>query len=260
MYDSGLRNRNLNLLYSGNEKTRMSVETSLGKTNRVELKELVMQGSVPGGFLCSNQLSKVCNKMYTSNNVYMYMNCVPVPGLCMVDDIVTVNLCKDVLHGMNANIQVDSFVRNKKLECQTGSGKCQWLHIGDDNCPSKYFVNKQQTDQAEKYKYLGDITSNDLENTYKSREDKAKGYRAMCISVATEVSLGYRIFSIAKVLHQSVFLNGTMVNMETWTNCTMNRIESFEKIEQHYFRTILQAHSKTAIEVEGGLKQIFTTF
>ena len=56
MYDSGLKSRNLNLLYKGNSKTSMSVETSLGKTSRVELNDLVMQGSVPGGFFCSNQL------------------------------------------------------------------------------------------------------------------------------------------------------------------------------------------------------------
>ena len=94
--------------------------------------------------------------MYTKNTVYMYMKSVPVPGLCMVDDIVTVNLCNDV-HGIEANVQVDSFVRSKKLECQTGSGKCQWVHIGNDNCPSKYYVNNQPTDQAEQYKYLGDV-------------------------------------------------------------------------------------------------------
>ena len=64
----------------------------------------------------------------------------------------------------------------------------------------------------------------------------------------TEISLGYRLFSIAKLLHQSVFLNGTMVNMESWPNFTKARLEIFEKIEQHYFRTVLSGHSKVPIE------------
>ena len=37
LYNRGVKNRNLNLLYSGNSKTRMSVETGVGKTGRVEL-------------------------------------------------------------------------------------------------------------------------------------------------------------------------------------------------------------------------------
>ena len=38
------------------------------------------------------------------------------------------------------------------------------------------------------------------------------------------------------------------MNMETWPHFTVSRIEIFEKIEQHYFRTILSGHSKCPIE------------
>ena len=72
LYESGITGRNLNLLYNGNTKTRMCVETSAGKTSRIKLEELVMQGSVPGGFICSNQLSKICNRLYNEHEVYMY--------------------------------------------------------------------------------------------------------------------------------------------------------------------------------------------
>ena len=50
------------------------------------------------------------------------------------------------------------------------------------------------------------------------------------------------------MLHASIFVNGTLVNMETWPNFTEERIQSFERIEQSFFRKILQAHSKTPIE------------
>ena len=187
----------------------MCVETSAGKTSRIKLEELVMQGSVPGGFICSNQLSKICNRLYNEHEVYMYMNTVPVPGLCMVDDLVTVTKCQDI-KGIVTNVKVDEFVKSKKLECQTGSGKCQWVHIGTKNCKNRYYVNKKVTDQAEKYKYLGDIVSNDLELLYQGRVDKANGYRSSCISMVTETSLGHKMFDIAKILHSSIFINGTI--------------------------------------------------
>jgi hypothetical protein len=66
--------------------------------------------------------------------------------------------------------------------------------------------------------------------------------------MCTEISLGYQIYSVAKLLHQSIFLNGTLVNMETWPDCTKSRIDSLEQTEQVYLRKILNAHSKTPIE------------
>ena len=66
--------------------------------------------------------------------------------------------------------------------------------------------------------------------------------------MCTEMTLGYQMYSITKLLHQSMFINGTLVNMETWPHCTNKRIEMFEKTEQSLFRKILCAHSKTPIE------------
>ena len=43
LYDSGVVFRNLNLLYEGNSKTRMCVETNFGRSERVELNKVVMQ-------------------------------------------------------------------------------------------------------------------------------------------------------------------------------------------------------------------------
>ena len=83
---------------------------------------------------------------------------------------------------------------------------------------------------------------------YKKRSEKAQGYSATCLAMSTEMSLGFQIYQMAKMLHMSIFVNGSLVNMETWTHCTDERIERFERIEQSLFRRILQAHSKTPIE------------
>ena len=124
LFDSGVTSRSLNLLFEGNSKTSMCVETQFGRSDRVELKKVVMQGSVPGGLICSNQLSKLCNRMYKEGNVYMYRKKVPVPPLAMVDDIASIALCNSV-DGLTNNVKTDSFVQRKKLESQVGEGKCQ---------------------------------------------------------------------------------------------------------------------------------------
>ena len=245
--DSGLNTRNLNLLYEGNRKTRMCVETQFGRTDRAELSKVVMQGSVPGGVFCSNQLVKLCHKLYKDGDVYMYHNKVPIPALAMVDDIANIAVCNSIT-ALKANVKTDSFIQRKKLEGQVGAGKCQWVHIGSGECRSKYVINGSDMTQAMEYKYLGDQVANGWKVLYSKRWEKAQGYSATVQAMCTEMSLGYHIYKIAKMLHTSIFVNGTLVNMETWPNCTEERIRSFERIEQSFFRKILQAHSKTSIE------------
>ena len=247
LYCSGINTRNLNLLFEGNKETDMCVETSFGRSKRVKLKKIVMQGSVSGGTICSNQLSKLCQKSYIEGNVYMYADKVPIPALAMVDDVVTIAECNSV-EGIKSNVLTDEFIKSKKMESQVGEGKCQWVHCGQNECLSSYIANGSPISQSQKYKYLGDIVSDEWDNLYKKRHEKAVSYAIECQAMCTEISLGFQIYSITKLIHQAVFLNGSLVNMETWPNFHIKRVETFEKAEQGLFRKILAAHSKTPIE------------
>ena len=247
LFESGVTSRNLNLLYEGNRKTRMCVETHFGQSDRAELHKVVMQGSVPGGLLCSNQLSKLCNKLHKEGDVYMYKGRVPIPPLAMVDDIASIAKCNST-ESLKTSIKTDTFIQRKKLEGQTGEGKCQWVHIGGGTCESCYCVNGEQISKADSYKYLGDHVADLWETLYSKRWEKAQGYSVTCQAMCTEISLGFQTYSFAKMLHRSIFVNGTMVNMETWPEFSTTRIEMFERIEQGFLRRILEAHSKTPIE------------
>ena len=247
LYDSGIQSRNLNLLYEGNKSTDMCVETKFGRSDRVCLRKVVMQGSVTGGMLCSNQLSKICNNFFKSGTVYMYSNTVAIPALAMVDDLIAIALCNSV-EGIKNNIKTDEFIKSKKLEGQVGEGKCQWVHVGKSQCPASYVVNDTSITQSKTYKYLGDHVSDGFDCLYQKRYEKSQGYVATVLAMCTEISLGFQIYSIAKLLLQAIFLNGTMVNMETWPNFNDKRVSMFERAEQSILRKILNAHSKTPIE------------
>ena len=247
LYDSGIQSRNLNLLYEGNQSTEMCIETSFGRSSRAKLKKVVMQGSVTGGTFCSNQISKLCNKTFKEGDVYMYCNKIPIPALAMVDDIASVCICNSVT-GLKTNIKTDEFIKGKKLESQVGEGKCQWVHAGKQACASSYVANGNDISRCDSYKYLGDFVSDGWDSLYSKRLEKSQGYAINCQAMATEISLGYHLYDVAKLFHQSLFLNGTLVNMETWPNFSENRILMFERTEQHLLRKILKAHSKTPVE------------
>ncbi len=109
-------------------------------------------------------------------------------------------------------------------------------------------ANDSNLTQSKVYKYLGDHVADSWEPLYKKRYEKSLDYAITCQAMCTEISLGHQLFFIAKLLHQSIFLNGTLLNMETWPHFTEKRVCEFERIEQGFFRKILSAHSKTPVE------------
>ena len=150
LFESGLQNDNLNIIYKINETNKVAVITPHGLTERVEIKRIVMQGEILAPLECSVQVDsfgKEC--LLEKKYLFHYRDSVEIPPLSMVDDLLCVSSCgiKSVL--MNSFISAKSNM--KKL--QFGETKCHKIHVGCDKslCPSlsvdKWKVN--QIDQIE---------------------------------------------------------------------------------------------------------------
>ena len=127
LYEAGLRNNNLNLIYEGNKKCYVAVNSPSGQTKRIEMDEIVMQGSVWGPLCCTTTMDKIGQKAYkTGAPLYSYKGLVSIPPLGMVDDIITVAECgvKSTL----TNVTINNFTESKKLKF--GVKKCHKMHVG----------------------------------------------------------------------------------------------------------------------------------
>ena len=98
----------------------------------------------------------------------MYMNKVPIPALVMVDDVLTIQVCGSV-ESIEMNAKCESFVKSKKLEFQVNKGKCQYIHIGSNECKSRYVANGKIIYEVDSAKYLGDHISNKQDVIYEKR-------------------------------------------------------------------------------------------
>jgi hypothetical protein len=56
LYEAGINNSNLNLIYKGNKGCFLSVKTPTGQTKRIVINETVMQGSVCGPLCCTTTM------------------------------------------------------------------------------------------------------------------------------------------------------------------------------------------------------------
>ena len=51
------------------------------------------------------------------------------------------------------------------------------------------------------------MISNNLDSLYENRAEKASGYVSMCLGMSHELSLGYQLYSTAKMMHDAIFIN-----------------------------------------------------
>ena len=126
IFEAGLDNDKLPLLYLENKNAQVAIKTSKGISHRIDIKNIVMQGSVWGSLFCTTTMDKLGQFAYEHPDLlYMYKGLVAVPPICMVDDIMSLQKCSEA---GNINSTINAFVQLKKL---TLSGKkCNIIHVG----------------------------------------------------------------------------------------------------------------------------------
>ena len=158
LYDIGLNNDKLALLYLENKNCKVAVKTTSGLTRRININNIVLQGTLWSGLLCSAQMDKLSQNAYKNHSTYLYKGKTEVPPLEMVDDILFPTSCNN--DSIIANVKVNNFMERKKLTLN--SKKCNKMHIGktNKNC-SNLNVHSEKMKTSTQEKYLGDILTND---------------------------------------------------------------------------------------------------
>ena len=85
------RDNKLSLIYNRNQDNYVAVNTAVGQTERVNIKNIVMQGEKWGPLKCSNTMDKIGEKCVSNGrNLYTYKRRVKIMPLAMVDDLLAV--------------------------------------------------------------------------------------------------------------------------------------------------------------------------
>ena len=178
LYNAGVTDDSLALIFEANKKNQVAVKTPVGLTQREMVEEIVLQGEVFGPLQCSVQVDtfgKEC--LAQSKHLYSYRNCVGIPPLAMIDDLLAVSECG--VETVKTNAYLNAKTNVKKL--QFGGQKCHKLHVGKNQlvCPDLYvdgwklekvdqfengitnlkdvFEGDFPMEEVEDEKYLGDI-------------------------------------------------------------------------------------------------------
>ena len=89
MYEVGVTNNHLNLIYEGDKRSKIAVKTPFGLTNRINLNKVVAQGEINSPLKCSVTVDSIASNHAVKENNIRYL---PTPrwfGItCSVDSYV----------------------------------------------------------------------------------------------------------------------------------------------------------------------------
>ena len=251
LYEAGLKNEKLVLLYESNKNANIAIKTSSGTTERFGIRKTVMQGTVWSGLMCTATMDQLCKLILKDASLlYKYRGVVSVPPLEMVDDIITAVKCGSTAVTLNATI--NAFIESKKLKL--GVKKCAKIHIGNKSssemCPDQN-IHEEAMKSSEKEKYLGDFVSKkgNSKDTINDRKSRGEAILSEMRAIIRDIPLGRRRTEIGLVLRQAWFLNGCFFNSEVWSGYSDRDLKDLKVIDHNILRLITGAQAKVPSEM-----------
>ena len=90
LYEYGVVDDKLALIYEGMRENEISVNTPVGQTERISVPDIVGQGGALGPACCSVTIDDIGKE---KKHQYIYKKDVPITMLAMVDDVLAVSKC-----------------------------------------------------------------------------------------------------------------------------------------------------------------------
>ena len=264
IYDYGLNDDNLPLIYQANRDVRMAVNTPAGLTERQRLENVVLQGDTFGSILASVQVDTIGKEVEDSGYGYMYQDKLPVSLLGLVDDMIGVTEAGYKAQQLNALLNVKT--AEKRL--QFGVSKCKTMLVGKNK---ESVINNPLTVDKWSVIHVENIETkdSDLIETYEGRVEikntdnqkylgfvlSCKGDNMVNINAMKKKSIWIirKIFTKLDSLHLKkyyfecgmIFLNVMLRSSifyacETYYNLKETEIRQLERIEESFLRKLFK--------------------
>ena len=247
LFEAGVVDDKLAMIYEGNKKNRVAVRTPGGLTERKVVERIVTQGGVTGPMCCAVQTDKIGKEAIERNEyLYMYKGEVGIPTLAMIDDIAKISEC-------GTPAVIDNAYINAKIEHSKqlfNGGKCHAIHAGKQKQTCCILsAHNTEMEIVKKEKYVGDMVTGDGKHSKNldARRSKGMGVISEILSILDGMCLGAHYFVSALMLRQSMLVTVLLSNSETWLRLTQKDLGKLEGIDRLFIRRIFQVPNSTPI-------------
>ena len=233
LWDVGVKDDRFALISEMNAKSNIAIKTPVGMTDRFELTQIEMQGTVMGPIKASVQLDTLGRDCYErQEGVYWYNDCVAVPPLMMIDDLASFSIC-------GPDSVITNAIINSKIECkklQLGPKKCFNMHIGSNSECQDLRIHNSKMNTSEWETYLGDVisVSGSNQKNIEKKRNGAIGTVSQMVSMIEQISLGHYYFEIGLVMRDSMLISKLVSSSEIWYNVSKDQIRKLEQVDEMF--------------------------
>jgi hypothetical protein len=231
----------VNMIYEMNREARITINTPIGSTKEISVKEIVKQGSIYGPVLCGISTDKI-NKIGKYVAI-KYENQVDIEPMIYVDDIIAVGN-KETIEETIRNCR--ELEIRKKMTFNNEKSNYQILKFSNQKAEEiKEKVKKGTISRTKTYKYLGDIINEagNYKEAIQSRSNKQNYIITMLKDHATKSGPMYT--QVIQKLFDAIVIPILTYNTETWSNITKEETEKIEKIQKNILLKIYQMPQST---------------
>ena len=268
LFEAGMNNDRLSLLWQINQENNMAVKTPQGISQRKQIKKIVCAGDPWGTTQCSLHMDDIAKgSLEPSLEPYKYKGEVEISALTMVDDIITISESGHKSTRMNGF--VNAKIASKKL--QFGADKCFVIHIGKEHEEYKHVeqrVNGWVVKSVEQYdtgenqwedilsddielshvnseKYLGQIISSDSKNTKNilKMRNKGIGIQNKIIQMLKTMQGGQFHFEMAVIYRNAYLISSILNSSEVWYGVTVAEYEQLESVDQMLISNLFECYN-----------------
>ena len=257
LFDIGLKNDKLKLLYNANKKVKIQVKTPSGLTQETDMNEIVMQGDTWASTMASVQCDAFGKELLEEDvsYLYKYKGSVPVGILGQIDDLIGVTEPGFKAHQMNTYLNVKT--ANKNLGF--GPDKCKTMLVGStrkkfDFLQTKLevdtwstthdkeghiidtYIGKTEMENVDYITYLGVLISCDGKNTQNinHKRNMSFGTHKQIMNMVNQI--GKYTMECGFIYLNSILRGSILYGAEAMINMTENDFRQIEQIEEEQMR------------------------
>ena len=256
IYEAGMKDDSLALLYEANKEIFMAVNTSEGLTDRQKIYNSVLQGDTWSSLLASNQVDAIGQECLESGYGFKYKECLPVGMFGFVDDSVGITEAGYKAQMFNALFNI----KTAEKFLQFGVKKCKYMLVGhsiENFHKTPVLVDKwsvehiedpttESTNLVERYegqveiemspdqKYLGFIISSTGDNlaNIKAVRNKSNGIIREIFEKLESLNLRKYYFERGILFLNIMLRSSILYACETYYNLKEKEMRILERIEE----------------------------
>ena len=243
LWKLGIQSEILYLIKEMNRECNIVIKTPVGLTEEFTVTNIVQQGSVSGGILCSASTGELAGEITTGGT---QIGLATIRNLTFVDDIATVNnKTKDVY---KSHDQVTWFSMKKRLTLNCPKCVILPVNLKTSDVVPRLTIGEAIIKDKDVATYLGDQFNKKGTNVDLVEERVKKGQCCIinCMSLCSDVTLGFHGVETLLLLYGSLFVQVVLFNAQAWSNFTQTDLKALQTIQLKYLKRMLHAPSSTS--------------